>query len=326
MKTKRRALITGISGQDGSYLAELLLARNYEVFGLTRPGHQTNIWRIAHLRDQITLVPADLLAPGGIEGAIGLVGPHEIYNLAAVSSIGASWDQPALTKNINTDLVVRTLTALRALDPTIRFCQASSAEIFGSAAEVPQRETTPLQPANPYAEAKAAAHLAVIEHRKQHGLFAVCGILFNHESPRRGMEFVSRKVTDGVARIALGRATELALGSLDAHRDWGFAGDYMQALWLMLQQAAPDDYVIATGEDRSVRELVEIAFAHVGLDWRHYVRTDPAFVRPPEQSPRIGDAARARRELGWAPTVDFPRLVRMMVDADLDRLRRERGR
>lgn len=320
MSQKKRALVTGISGQDGSYLAELLLGHGYQVFGVTRAEQPIQLWRIEHLLPEVKLIRANVLADNRIHEIIAEVRPHEIYNLAAISSIGASWAQPELTADLNTGVVERTLEAIRALDPSIRYCQASSAEIFART-RAPQSEATPWGAESPYAKSKAAAHRSVIDHRTRLGMFAVSGILFNHESPRRGAEFVTRKVTDGVARIKLGMATELVLGSLDAQRDWGFAGDYMRALWLMLQQTTPDDYVIATGESRSVREFVDVAFAHVGLDWRRHIRIEPSLVRPPELNPHLGDPSRARRELGWTPTVGFTQLVEMMVDADLNRLR-----
>ncbi|HXT71673.1 MAG TPA: GDP-mannose 4,6-dehydratase [Vicinamibacterales bacterium] len=325
MSISKRALVTGVSGQDGSYLAELLLQHGYDVFGLTRPGTTDHPWRIAHLADRITLIPTDLMNDESLKSVIDEVRPQEIYNLAAVTSLGAAATQPELAMALNGGGVERCLNAILSVDRSIRFCQASSAEVFGQSPEVPQRETTPLNPVGPYACAKASGHRAVIRYRTQHGGFAVSGILFNHESPRRGLEFVSRRVTDGVARIALGLSDTLTVGNLDARRDWGFAGDYVRALWLMVQQPRPDDYVIATGETRSVGELVEVACSHVGIDWRQHVRSDPSLVRPAEPTPRVGDASRARAELGWAPTVGFVQLIHMMVDADLDRLRLSPG-
>ncbi|MFO7302174.1 MAG: GDP-mannose 4,6-dehydratase [Acidobacteriota bacterium] len=319
MATKR-ALITGITGQDGSYLAELLLDKGYEVYGLTRRLSADNYWRIEHLLDRLTLIPGDLLDQLSLIRVLERVRPHEVYNLAAMSFVPASWDQPMLTGEFNSQGVTRVLEAIRVVDPSIRLYQASSSEMFGKVREVPQRETTPFYPRSPYGVSKVFAHYITVNYRESYGLFAVSGILFNHESPRRGLEFVTRKVSDGVARIKLGLAKELRLGNLDAHRDWGFAGDYVQAMWMMLQQDEADDYVIATGESHSVQELVEIAFAHVGLDWKQYVVTDPALLRPAEVDHLIGDASKARARFGWEPTVTFEQLVRMMVDADLKRL------
>jgi len=319
-----RALITGITGQDGSYLAELLLDKGYEVFGLTRRLSAPNDWRIAHIRDRVTLLPGDLLDQLSIIRVLERVRPVELYNLAAMSFVPASWDQPMLTGEFNSQGVTRILEAVRVVDPKIRIYQASSSEMFGKVREVPQREATPFYPRSPYGVSKVFAHYITVNYRESYDLFAVSGILFNHESPRRGLEFVTRKVTDGVARIKLGLANELRLGNLTAHRDWGFAGDYVRAMWLMLQQAAADDYVIATGESHSVQELVEIAFGHAGLEWQRYVKQDPAFLRPAEVDHLIGDASKARAELNWSPTVTFKGLVEMMVDADVERLDAER--
>ena len=316
----KRALITGITGQDGSYLAELLLEQGYEVFGLTRRLSASNYWRIEHLLDRLTLIPGDLLDQLSLIRVIDRVRPHELYNLAAMSFVPASWDQPMLTGEFNSQGVTRVLEAVRHVDPGIRVYQASSSEMFGKVREVPQRESTPFYPRSPYGVSKVFAHYITVNYRESYNLFAVSGILFNHESPRRGLEFVTRKVTDGVAKIKLGMAHSLSLGNLDAHRDWGFAGDYVRAMWLMLQQPTPDDYVIATGEAHSVQELVEIAFDHAGLDWKQYVKLDPSLIRPAEVDHLIGDASRAKTELGWAPTVTFDGLVRKMVDADLARL------
>lgn len=316
----KRALITGITGQDGSYLAELLLDKGYEVYGLTRRLSMANYWRIEHLLDRITLIPGDLLDQLSLIRVLDRVRPHELYNLAAMSFVPASWDQPMLTGEFNAQGVTRVLEAVRHVDPSIRIYQASSSEMFGKVREVPQRESTPFYPRSPYGVSKVFAHYITVNYRESYNLFAVSGILFNHESPRRGLEFVTRKVTDGVARIKLGMASSLSLGNLDAHRDWGFAGDYVRAMWLMLQQDQPDDYVIATGEAHSVQELVEIAFGHAGLDWRQHVKLDPALIRPAEVDHLIGDAAKARTELGWQPSVTFDGLVRMMVDADVKRL------
>ncbi len=317
----KRVIITGITGQDGSYLAELLLAKGYEVFGLVRRSSAPNLWRIQHLLDRITLKPADLLDQLSLIRAIDEVRPNELYNLAAMSFVPASWDQPLLTGEFNSQGVTRLLDAVRQVDPSIRFYQASSSEMFGKVREMPQRESTPFYPRSPYGVSKVFAHYITVNYRESYNLFAVSGMLFNHESPRRGLEFVTRKVTDGVARIKLGLADSLPIGNLDAHRDWGFAGDYVRAMWLMLQQEKPDDYVIATGVSHSVRELVEIAFAHAGLDWQKHVRVDPALLRPAEVDHLLGDASKARQELGWQPEVSFKQLVEMMVDADLERLR-----
>jgi GDPmannose 4,6-dehydratase len=318
--SKRRALITGITGQDGSYLAELLLEKGYEVFGLTRRLSTENYWRIAHLIDRITLLPGDLLDQLSLIRVLEKVRPQELYNLAAMSFVPASWDQPMLTGEFNSQGVTRVLEAVRVVDPTIRMYQASSSEMYGRVREVPQKETTPFYPRSPYGVSKVFGHYITVNYRESYNLFAVSGILFNHESPRRGLEFVTRKVTDGVARIKLGHADHLALGNLDAHRDWGFAGDYVRAMWLMLQQDQPDDYVISTGESHSVKELVEIAFGHAGLDWQKYVRLDPAFLRPAEVDHLIGDCSKSQSTLGWKPSVDFNGLVKMMVDADLERV------
>jgi GDPmannose 4,6-dehydratase len=315
----KRAIITGITGQDGSYLAELLLSKGYEVVGMVRRSSAPNLWRIQHLLDRITLRPADLLDQLSLIRLVDEVRPHELYNLAAMSYVPASWDQPMLTGEFNAQGVTRVLEAIRHVDSKIRVYQASSSEMFGKVREVPQTELTPFYPRSPYGVSKAFAHYITVNYRESYELFAVSGILFNHESPRRGLEFVTRKVTDGVARIKLGLADSLSLGNLDAHRDWGFAGDYVRAMWLMLQQDLPDDYVIATGISHSVRELVEIAFGHAGLDWRKHVRKDPKMLRPAEVDHLIGDSAKARGQLGWEPSVDFPGLVKMMVDADLER-------
>ena len=320
----KRALVTGITGQDGSYLAELLLDEGYEVFGLTRRLSASNYWRVQHLLDRLTLLPGDLLDQLSIIRVLERVRPQELYNLAAMSFVPASWDQPMLTGEFNSQGVTRILEAVRVVDPLIKVYQASSSEMFGKVREVPQRETTPFYPRSPYGVSKVFAHYITVNYRESYGLFAVSGILFNHESPRRGLEFVTRKVTDGVARIKLGLAEELRLGNLTAHRDWGFAGDYVRAMWRMLQQDTADDYVIATGESHSVQELVEIAFAHAGLDWRRFVKQDPSLLRPAEVDHLIGDASKARTDLGWQPTVTFSDLVRMMVDADLERVAQEK--
>jgi GDPmannose 4,6-dehydratase len=316
----KRALITGITGQDGSYLAELLLEKGYEVTGVVRRSSMPNVARIEHLLDRVTLRPGDLLDQQSLMRIIQDVRPHELYNLAAMSFVPASWDQPLLTGEYNSMGVTRLLEAVRQVDLDVRIYQASSSEMYGRVREVPQTEMTPFYPRSPYGVSKVFGHYITVNYRESYGLFAVSGILFNHESPRRGLEFVTRKVTDGVARIKLGLADHLSLGNLDAQRDWGFAGDYVRAMWLMLQQDQADDYVIATGVSHSVRELVEIAFAHVGLDWERYVRTDPALLRPAEVDHLIGDATKAKASLGWQPTVSFRGLIEMMVDADLARL------
>jgi GDPmannose 4,6-dehydratase len=316
----KRALITGITGQDGSYLAELLLANGYEVTGVVRRSSAPNLWRIEHLLDRITLRPGDLLDQLSLMRIIQDVRPHELYNLAAMSFVPASWDQPLLTGEYNSMGVTRLLEAVRQVSPEVKIYQASSSEMYGRVREVPQTEMTPFYPRSPYGVSKVFGHYITVNYRESYGLFAVSGILFNHESPRRGLEFVTRKVTDGVARIKLGLADHLALGNLDAHRDWGFAGDYVRAMWLMLQQDQADDYVIATGVSHSVRDLVDVAFGHAGLDWEKYVRVDPALLRPAEVDHLIGDPARAKATLGWEPSVSFEGLVRMMVDADLARL------
>jgi GDPmannose 4,6-dehydratase len=316
----KRALITGITGQDGSYLAELLLAEGYEVFGTIRRLSAPNTWRIEHLLDRVTLLPADLLDQLSLLKVIDDVRPQEVYNLAAMSFVPASWDQPMLTGEFNSQGVTRLLDAVRRVDPAIRFYQASSSEMFGKVREVPQTELTPFYPRSPYGVSKVFAHYITVNYRESYKLFAVSGMLFNHESPRRGLEFVTRKVTDGVARIKLGLRDKLPMGNLSAHRDWGFAGDYVRAMWLMLQQDAPDDYVIATGVSHSVEELVEVAFAHAGLDWRKHVYTDQALIRPAEVDHLLGDSTKARQKLAWEPKVGFTQLVQMMVDADLERL------
>jgi GDPmannose 4,6-dehydratase len=316
----KRAIVTGITGQDGSYLAELLLDQGYHVTGIVRRLSAPNFWRIEHLLDRIELRPADLLDQLSLIRAIQDVRPDEFYNLAAMSFVPASWDQPMLTGEYNAQGVTRVLEAIRQVDPRIRLYQASSSEMYGRVREVPQTELTPFYPRSPYGVSKVFGHYITVNYRESYGIFAVSGILFNHESPRRGLEFVTRKVTDGVARIKLGLAKDLGLGNLDACRDWGFAGDYVRAMWLMLQQEKADDYVIATGISHSVRQLVECAFAHVGLDWQKYVRVDPAFLRPAEVDHLIGDAGKARRVLGWEPSVTFEQLIAMMVDADLSRL------
>jgi GDPmannose 4,6-dehydratase len=316
----KRAIITGITGQDGSYLAELLLSKGYEVVGTVRRSSAPNFWRVQHLLDRITIKPGDLLDQLSIIRLVDEIRPTEFYNLAAMSFVPASWDQPMLTGEFNAQGVTRVLEAIRQVDPSIKLYQASSSEMFGKVRQVPQNELTPFYPRSPYGVSKVFAHYITVNYRESYDLFAVSGMLFNHESPRRGLEFVTRKVTDGVARIKLGRAEKLSLGNLDASRDWGFAGDYVKAMWLMLQQRHPEDYVVATGISHSVRDLVEVAFSHAGLDWRKHVELDTKLIRPAEVEHLIGDSAKARSELGWAPTVDFSGLIKMMVDADLERV------
>jgi GDPmannose 4,6-dehydratase len=320
----RTALITGITGQDGSYLAELLLDRGYRVVGMTRRSSTASSERIAHLAGRLELVQGDVLDQASLVAALQDVRPDEVYNLAAQSFVPTSWNQPVLTGEFTALGVTRMLEAIRQVDQGIRFYQASSSEMFGKVREVPQNELTPFHPRSPYGVAKAYGHFLTVNYRESYGMFAVSGILFNHESPRRGLEFVTRKVTDGVARIALGLADRLPMGNLDAHRDWGFAGDYVRAMWLMLQQPEPGDYVVATGTAHSVRELCRLAFDHVGLDYTQYVDEDPRFLRPAEVDHLLGDSRKARAELGWAPDVDFATLVRMMVDADLARVERQK--
>ena len=321
MADKKRALITGITGQDGSYLAELLLDKGYEVFGLIRRLSAPNVWRIQHLLERVTLLQGDLLDQLSLIKAVETSQPHEFYNLAAMSFVPASWDQPMLTGEFNAQGVTRALEAVRAVNPKIRFYQASSSEMYGRVREVPQTEMTPFYPRSPYGVTKVFGHYITVNYRESYDLFACSGILFNHESPRRGIECVTRKITDGVARIKLGHADKLMLGNRDACRDWGFSGDYVRAMWLMLQQDQPDDYVIATGEAHSVQEFVEVAFGHVGLDWQKHVGVDARYLRPAEVDHLIGDPAKAKKELGWEPSVNFRQLVTMMVDADIDRIK-----
>jgi GDPmannose 4,6-dehydratase len=316
----RRALITGITGQDGSYLAEFLLDRDYEVIGMVRRSSTVTFERIAHLQDRLTLVHGDLLDEVSMIEILRTHRPHEIYNLAAQSFVQTSFGQPVLTGETTALGVTRLLDAIRIVDPDVRFYQASSSEMFGKVVEVPQTETTPFHPRSPYGVAKVYGHWITINYRESYDLHATSGILFNHGSPRRGIEFVERKVTHGVAKIKLGMADELRLGNLEAQRDWGFAGDYVQAMWMMLQQDEPDDYVISTGETHSVRELCELAFGHVGLDYQDYVVQDERFFRPAEVDLLVGDSKKARAELGWKPTTSFADLVHMMVDADIDLL------
>jgi GDPmannose 4,6-dehydratase len=315
-----KALITGVTGQDGSYLAELLLSKGYEVVGVVRRTSHHSYERIEHLLDRIEVVAADLLDQHSLTVVLQDTRPDEVYNLAAQSYVPTSWTQPVLTGEFTALGVTRILEAIRLVHPTARFYQASSSEMFGKVTETPQRESTTFYPRSPYGVAKVYGHWITVNYRESYGLYAVSGILFNHESPRRGIEFVTRKVTDGVARIKLGLARELRLGNLEARRDWGFAGDYVDAMWRMLQQPSPEDVVVGTGETHSVRELVELAFAHVGLDWQKHVVSDPKFYRPAEVDLLLADPSKARNELGWSPTVSFAGLVAMMVDADLERL------
>ena len=318
---KRTALITGITGQDGSYLAEFLLGKGYRVVGMVRRSSAENFSRIEHIRDRIEFEQADLLDQYSLIDLMRRTRPDEVYNLAAMSFVPTSWSQPVLTAEFDATGVTRVLEAIRLSNPDARFYQASSSEMFGKVREVPQKETTPFHPRSPYGVAKVYGHYITVNYRESYGLFACSGILFNHESPRRGKEFVTRKVSDGVARIRLGLQDKLSLGNLNARRDWGFAGDYVKAMWLMLQQDAPDDYVVATGEAHSVRELVEIAFAHAGLDWQKSVELDASLQRPAEVDTLLGDWSHAREKLGWAPEVSFRQLVAMMVDSDIENLR-----
>jgi GDPmannose 4,6-dehydratase len=318
MKT---ALITGITGQDGSYLAEFLLEKGYRVVGMTRRSSSNATDRIEHLLDRIELVQGDVLDQASLVAALQSSEPDEVYNLAAMSFVPTSWNQPVLTGEFTGLGVTRMLEAIRQVDPSVRFYQASSSEMFGKVREIPQTELTPFHPRSPYGVAKAYGHFLTVNYRESFGIYAVSGILFNHESPRRGLEFVTRKVSDGVARIHLGRASELRIGNLDAQRDWGFAGDYVRAMWAMLQQPEPSDYLVATGLAHSVRDLCRIAFEHVGLDYKKYVVVDQRLYRPAEVDHLLGNSAKARADLGWQPTVEFEELVRMMVDADVARLK-----
>ncbi len=323
---KRRALITGITGQDGSYLAEFLLDQGYEVIGLLRRSSTVNFERISQIQDRLTFVSGDLLDEMSLVSALREQRPTEVYNLAAQSFVPAAWTQPVFTGEVTALGVTRLLNAIRVADPDIRFYQASSSEMFGKVREVPQRETTPLYPRSPYGVAKVYGHWITVNYRESYDLHATSGILFNHESPRRGLEFSTRKISNGVARIKLGLDHELRLGNLDARRDWGWAPDYVRAMWMMLQQDQPDDYVIATGETHAVREFAEIAFASVGLDYRAHVVQDERFMRPAEVDLLIGDPTKARERLGWQPSIDFPTLVQRMVEADLALLRIQQQR
>ncbi len=320
---KRRALITGITGQDGSYLAEFLLSKGYEVIGMVRRTSTVNFARIQHIQDQVALVSGDLLDQGSLISTLREAHPQEIYNLAAQSFVPTSWKQPVFTGDVTGLGVTRMLEAIRAVDPDIRFYQASSSEMFGKVREVPQTEQTPFYPRSPYGIAKVYGHWITVNYRESYDLFACSGILFNHESPRRGLEFVTRKITHHVARISLGLAERVALGNLDAKRDWGYAGDYVRAMWLMLQQDQPDDYVVGTGTTHSVQELCEVAFSAVGLNWRDHVIQDPRFMRPAEVDLLVSDPKKAQTVLGWTPDVDFKSLIEMMVSADIKQLQDE---
>jgi len=320
-----KALITGVTGQDGSYLAEFLLEKGYDVIGMVRRSSTVNFGRIKHFQEKITIVPGDLLDQMSLVEILQEHHPDEVYNLAAQSFVPTSWNQPVFTGEVTALGVTRILDAIRMVDPSIKFYQASSSEMFGKVREVPQNENTPFYPRSPYGVAKVYGHWITVNYRESYGLCATSGILFNHTSPRRGLEFVLRKITHGVAKIKLGLANELRLGNLDSCRDIGFAGDYVEAMWLMLQQPEPDNYVIATGETHSIREMCEKAFGYAGLDWQEYVVQDPRFMRPAEVDLLVGDASKARNVLGWEPRIGFERLIQMMVDADLELLSRENG-
>ena len=320
----KRALVTGITGQDGSYMAELLLSKGYEVFGVVRRTSSRNLERIEHIQDQVQLESADLLDLSSVMSLLQRIKPHEFYNLAAQTFVPASWEQPVLTGEITALGVTKMLEAIRLVDPAIRFYQASSSEMFGKVQAVPQNERTPFYPRSPYGVAKVYGHWITVNYRESYGMFACSGICFNHESPRRGSEFVTRKITETAARIKLGMATELRLGNLEARRDWGFAGDFVEAMWLMLQQEEPEDYVIATGVTRSVREMARIAFEHIGLNYEDYVILDPRFVRPAEVDMLVGDSSKAAQQLNWRSKVSFEELIAMMVEADIQRLSAQR--
>jgi GDPmannose 4,6-dehydratase len=322
---RRRALITGVTGQDGSYLAELLLEKGYQVLGMVRRSSAENFERIAHLQDRIELEQGDLLDQLSLVHLIRNFAPHEVYNLAAQSFIPTSFSQPLLTGEFTGLGVTRLLEAIRLVDPEIRFYQASSSEMFGKVQETPQSETTPFYPRSPYGVAKLYGHWITVNYRESYDLFACSGILFNHESPRRGLEFAPRKIAAGIARIGAGLQDKLLMGNLDSKRDWGYAPEYVEAMWLMLQQDTPDDYVIGTGEHHSPRELCEIGFARVGLDYHDYVETDPRFLRPAEVDTLLADASKAERELGWRPRTTFRELVEILVDAELDRIRQQKA-
>ncbi|MFM8253117.1 MAG: GDP-mannose 4,6-dehydratase [Planctomycetota bacterium] len=321
----KRALITGITGQDGAYLARFLLEKGYEVHGMVRRSSSENFERIAEIRDQLQLHQADLLDQLSLVRLLDRTQPAELYNLAAQSFVPTSFEQPLLTGEFTALGVTRLLEAIRQVNPAIRFYQASSSEMFGTVQEEPQRETTPFWPRSPYGVAKVYGHWITVNYRESYGIYACSGILFNHESPWRGKEFVTRKITDAVARIKLGFQDRLQLGNLDAERDWGFAGDYVRAMWLMLSQETPDDYVIATGKKHTVREFAEMAFSHVGLNWEQYVEVNPAFYRPADVHTLCGDATKAHQQLGWTPSVSLAEIAAMMVDADVQRVRAERA-
>lgn len=315
------ALITGVTGQDGSYLAEFLLAQGYRVVGMVRRTSTINFHRIAHIQDKIELVSGDLSDQISLIRILGEYKPDEVYNLAAQSFVQTSWNQPVFTGDVTALGVTRVLDAIRIVDPKIRMYQASSSEMFGKVVEVPQKETTPFYPRSPYGVAKVYGHWITVNYRESYNMYATSGILFNHESPRRGLEFVTRKITHQAARIKLGLADELRLGNLDARRDWGFAGDYVRAMWLMLQRDTPEDYVVATGETHSVEQFLDVAFGHLDMDWREFVVQDERFMRPAEVDLLVGDPGKAGRDLGWEPSVSFIELVKMMVDADLELIR-----
>ena len=317
LKMKKKALITGITGQDGSYLSELLLEKGYEVYGMVRRASVERFERIAHIQDRINLVQGDLTDQSSLDEAVKTIQPDEVYNLAAQSFVPTSWNQPTLTGEVTGIGTTRLLESVRKIKPDAKFYQASSSEMFGKVREVPQTELTPFHPRSPYGVAKVYGHFITVNYRESYNIFACSGILFNHESPRRGLEFVTRKITSHVAKIKLGLINELRLGNCDAKRDWGFAGDYVEAMWLMLQQSEPDDFVVAMGETHSVQEFVELAFGHAGLDWKKYVVIDPKFMRPAEVDLLVGSPEKAKTKLGWKPKVSFPELVRMMVDADM---------
>ena len=314
---KKKALITGITGQDGSYLSELLLEKGYEVYGMVRRASVERFERIAHIQDRINLVQGDLTDQSSLDEAVKTIQPDEVYNLAAQSFVPTSWNQPTLTGEVTGIGTTRLLESVRKIKPDAKFYQASSSEMFGKVREVPQTELTPFHPRSPYGVAKVYGHFITVNYRESYNIFACSGILFNHESPRRGLEFVTRKITSYAAKIKLGLINELRLGNMDAKRDWGFAGDYVEAMWLMLQQSEPDDFVVAMGETHSVQEFVELAFGHAGLDWKKYVVIDPKFMRPAEVDLLVGSPEKAKTKLGWKPKVSFPELVRMMVDADM---------
>ena len=320
----KKALITGITGQDASYLAEFLLGKGYEVFGTTRRSSTVNNERIKHIQDKITILQGDLLDQGSLSSAIVAAQPDEVYNLAAQSFVQTSWNQPVLTGEFTALGVTRLLEAIRNINPKIKFYQASSSEMFGKVTETPQKETTRFHPRSPYGVAKVYGHYITVNYRESYSMFAVSGILFNHESPRRGLEFVTRKISNAVARISLGKQKYLELGALDPKRDWGFAGDYVEAMYLMMQKETPDDYVVATGETHTIQELAEEAYKYVGLNWETHVIVDKRFIRPTETGPLIGDASKAKKELGWEPKVNFKKLIKMMVKADLALEKREK--